>query len=100
MAPLRLLLHAPTEAALIRAQANARNLLKLEPAARIEIVVNASAAAAALLIEDDDIRSRLVLCQNSLARQGLKAPGAVRLVPAAVQHLAQRQRAGWAYIRA
>jgi len=100
MQALQLMIHAPTPEALARAQANARNLLKLEPDARVEIVVNARAVAAALEIEDDSIRQRLVICNNSLVNQGLEPPQNLRIVPAAVQYLARQQAEGWSYIRA
>jgi intracellular sulfur oxidation DsrE/DsrF family protein len=100
MAAIKLMIHAPTPQALMRAQANARNLLKLEPDARIEIVVNGPAAADALAIEDVSIRGLLVLCNNSLINQGLEVPEDLRIVPAAVQHLARQQGEGWSYMRA
>lgn len=100
MAAIKLLIHAPTPEALKRAQNNARNLLKLEDDAEVEIVVNGPAAAAAVKVTDDDILGLLVLCRNSLDSQQLNEPEGVRVVAAAVQHLARQQAAGWAYIRA
>ena len=50
---LRLVIHAPTEAALARARANAANLLRAEPAAAVEIVINGPAVAAALASPHD-----------------------------------------------
>ncbi|GGO81666.1 hypothetical protein GCM10011348_21180 [Marinobacterium nitratireducens] len=97
---IQLMIHAPTEAALARAQSNARNLLKLEPDAQVEIVVNGPAAAAAVKIDDEAVLPLLVLCRNSLVNQNLAAPASVRTVPAAVLHIAQQQGAGWAYLRA
>lgn len=100
METLKVIIHAPTPEALHRAQANTRNLLKLEPDADIELVVNGPAAAVAVGIADAEILSRLVLCSNSLEKQGLVAQDGVRVVPAAVQHLARQQQKGWGYIRA
>ena len=84
----------------LRAISNARNLQRLEPAARIEIVVNGTAAAAALDIDDEALKSLLVICQNSLQRQSLELPQDLRVVPAAVLYLALQQSKGWCYIRA
>lgn len=100
MSTLKLMLHAPTPEALKRAQSNARNLLKLEPDAQVEIVVNAQAVSQALAIEDETIRRLLVICNNSLVNQGLPAPQDLRIVAAAIQHLARQQAAGWGYVRA
>jgi len=97
---LNVMIHAPTPEALHRAQANTRNLLKLEPDANIELVVNGPAAAVAVGIVDAEILGRLVLCQNSLDKQNLTAQDGARVVPAAVQHLARQQQQGWGYIRA
>ncbi|NVK41058.1 MAG: hypothetical protein HWE39_07425 [Oceanospirillaceae bacterium] len=97
---IRLMIHAPTEAALQRAQSNVRNLLKAAPEAQVEIVVNGPAAAIAVTLHDEAIRSRLVLCCNSLVNQNLEAPDGVRTTSAAVLHIAQQQAAGWAYMRA
>lgn len=97
---LRVILHAPTEAALVRAQSNARNLLAAEPGAEVEIVVNAGAVVAATAISDAGVIPLLTICQNSLTRQGLVAPPGLRVVAVAVVHIARRQGEGWAYIRA
>jgi intracellular sulfur oxidation DsrE/DsrF family protein len=97
---LKLLIHAPTEAALQRALANARNLLLAEPQAQVEIVVNGAAALPALAIDDATLRARMVVCANSLARAGVAPPNDVAVVPAAVLHVAQQQAQGWAYWRA
>ncbi len=100
MAAIKLMIHAPTPEALKRAQNNARNLLKLEDDAEVEIVVNGPAAASAVAITDETILPLLVLCRNSLDNQQLEEPEGVRVVAAAVQHLARQQGNGWAYIRA
>ncbi len=95
---LRLLIHAPTVAALARARSNARNLLRADPTAEDEIVVNGGAVAAA--IETGEVEPQLLLCSNSLAAQGLVAPSEARTVDAAVLYIAMRQQSGWAYMRA
>lgn len=96
---LRILLHAPTVPALARARGNLANLLAARPDAEVELVANAAAAAAAL-DRPDPGDPCLVLCANSLRRSGRDAPKGVRVVAAAVLHLAERQAEGWVYIRA
>ena len=96
---LRLVIHAPTEAALARARANAANLLRAEPAAAAEIVINGPAVAAALASPHDTDRL-LRVCANTLATQDLDADPTIARVKAAVLYIAQRQRDGWAYMRA
>lgn len=100
MTATKLLIHAPTVDALKRAQNNARNLLKLESDAEVEIVVNGPATALAVTLTDADILVRLVICRNSLQSQSLSVQPGVKLVDAAVQYLAHQQAAGWGYIRA
>ncbi|MFP8967669.1 hypothetical protein ACKC9G_13885 [Pokkaliibacter sp. CJK22405] len=100
MNELRVVIHSPTEASFKRAQNNARNLLKDRPQAEVELVVNGPAAAFAVQLEDEQLRSLLVLCHNSLKAQSQEAPQGVRIVDAAVTHLAERQQQGWSYIRA
>lgn len=95
---LRLLIHAPTPAALARARSNARNLLRADPTAEVEIVANAGAVPAAL--ESGELEPPLLLCGNTLAAQDLTAPQSARIVPAAVLHIVTRQHEGWAYMRA
>ena len=96
---LRLLIHAPTEGALARARSNATNLLRAEPAAAVEIVVNGPAVAAALASPHDTDRL-LRVCANTLANNDLEADPELARVKAAVLYIAQRQRDGWAYMRA
>lgn len=95
----RVVLHAPTPASLGRARSNARNLIAAEPAAQVEIVVNAGAAAAALTSADAATDRFVLVCENSLKSSGLDGSG-YRTIPAAIVHLARRQADGWAYIRA
>lgn len=97
---IRLVIHAPTPEALLRARSNARNLLADRPEAEVEIVTNAAGARAAVETEDPATDSLVVVCANSLARFGLVAPEGVRAVPAAVSHIAARQIEGWQYMRA
>lgn len=97
---LRLIVHAPTAAALARARRNVINLLAAEASAEVELVANAEAVRAALEQSDPETDGILVLCANSLSRNGLAPPAGVKTVAAAVQHIARRQAEGWAYFRA
>jgi uncharacterized protein len=96
----RVVLHAPTSAALERARGNLRNLRRADPAAEIRILANAEGAAAALARPDEDADRHLALCQNSLDAQGLAAPLGIATVPSVVMALVGLQAAGWIYIRA
>ncbi|SMH35595.1 hypothetical protein [Azospirillum agricola] len=97
--PLRLVIHAPTAAALERARRNAANLRKARPDAAIRIVANAEAVAAALDRPDSDTDPLLRLCGNTLARLGRTAPG-LTVVEAGVLDIAEAQAEGWGYMRA
>jgi len=100
-APVRLLIHAPTPASLERARSNARNLLKADPSAEVEIVANAAGARAAIEgPPTPEGETAPILCGNSIANQGLTAPEGARVIDAAVLYIAQRQAEGWAYLRA
>ncbi len=96
---LSLVIHAPTLTSLERARRNAANFKKLAPDAQVEIVLNAAAVAGALA-EPHATDEYLVLCQNTLTATGATAPESLRVVPAAVLHIAQRQAEGWGYLRA
>ncbi|RDD68494.1 hypothetical protein DVR11_26555 [Paracoccus versutus] len=98
--PLQLVIHAPDEASLARARSNARNLLAAAPDARCEIVVNAEAVAVVIERRDPATDGLVRLCDNTLRNKDMKAPADLKTVPAAVLHLAERQAAGWLYIRA
>jgi NitT/TauT family transport system ATP-binding protein len=97
---LRLVIHAPTAAALERARRNARNFRRLRPEARLRIVANGEAVAAALDAPDAETDGLLELCGVTLARLGRPAPLTVRVVEAAVVAVAEAQAEGWSYLRA
>jgi uncharacterized protein len=97
---MRVVLHAPTAAALERARSNLRNLLAARSAAEVCIVANAEAVATAIDAPDPVTDRYLRLCENTLAARGLVAPTGIATVPAAVQELARLQADGWIYIRA
>jgi uncharacterized protein len=97
---VRVVLHAPTEAALWRARSNLRNLRLANPDAEIRILANADAVAAALTRPDAEADRHLVLCENSLRSRGLAAPPEIATVPAVIHALIELQAAGWTYIRA
>jgi NitT/TauT family transport system ATP-binding protein len=99
METVRLIIHAPTAAALERGRRNLANLLKLAPDAEVELVINAGAVAAALS-KPGSLDNHLRICGNTLAANQLAAPEGVAVVQAAVLHIAQRQAEGWAYMRA
>lgn len=99
MPNLQLIIHAPTEAALQRARRNAANLRTAAPDAQIEIVLNGPAVAAAL-DTPDDTDGLLRLCGNTLDNIKRDLPTGLQRVPAAVLHIAERQRDGWSYMRA
>lgn len=96
---LQLIIHAPTETALQRARRNAANLQSASPDAQIEIVLNGPAVAAAL-DTPHDTDGLLMLCGNTLANINRDLPAGLQRVPAAVLHIAERQRDGWSYMRA
>lgn len=95
----RVILHAPTAGALVRARSNLRNLLRAEPSAEVRILANAAGAAAAVRERDPEADRFLFLCENSLRAQALVAPEGIATVPAVVQALIALQAEGWTYIR-
>ena len=99
MGNLRLIIHAPTAASLERGRRNIANLLKADPTAQVELVINAGAVSAALNAPSP-LDNHLRVCQNTLAANQLVAPDGVAVVAAAVLHIVQRQAEGWGYMRA
>lgn len=100
-APLRIVLHAPSAAALARARSNALNLRKDAPAAEVRIVLNAEAVAAALDAAHPQADPLTWLCPNTLAKTGRAARAPLQVLPVgAVLALVQLQQAGWVYLRA
>jgi uncharacterized protein len=103
MAPseLRVVLHAPTGGALVRARRNATNLVQESPGTAVHILVNGEAVAAALDEPDIEMDRLTLVCPNSLKRIGRAAaqPLTVLQEPG-VLALARMQSDGWRYIRA
>jgi len=98
---LKILIHAPTPAALARARKNAANLLRARPDAEVRLVLNGEAVAAALEGAPDTSDALTWLCPNTLANTGLAAREPMRPLPApAILALATLQGEGWAYVRA
>ncbi len=97
---VKLIVHAPTPAALVRARRNIVNLLAADPDAEVELVVNGEAAGAALAAPDPNTDKYLTVCANSLTLTGAHAPEGTSTVGAAILHIAQRQAEGWSYFRA
>jgi len=95
----RLIIHAADEASLARARSNAANFLGAVDNPQVEIVVNAAAVAAAIE-QPHDTDAYLRVCANTLRNKQIDAPDHLVQVAAAVVHIVERQRDGWAYIRA
>lgn len=100
MAELRVLLHAPTPAALQRARSNAVNLRASASQVQVRIIANSSAVEKAVGEPDPGTDTCLTLCQNSLRKHGVEAPGEVDVTPAAILLIVELQQQGWIYIRA
>lgn len=100
MSDLRVLLHAPTPAALQRARSNAANLRAAAPQAQVRIIANSNAVEKAVGEPDPGTDTCLILCQNSLRKHGVEAPSNVEITPAAMLLLVELQQQGWIYIRA
>lgn len=98
--PIRIVLHAPTASAVIRARNNAANLLKQPAPVEVRIVVNAEAVRAALDDPDPTGDAFTLVCPNTLSRIGRMAPAPLTVLDeAAVLAIARMQAAGWHYIR-
>ena len=97
---VRLVIHAPTLAALARARGNLANLLKAEPNCEVELVVNGEAAVEIVRNPDLECARHCVVCENSLRSANLVCPPGLRMAEAAVLHIARRQAEGWGYWRA
>lgn len=99
--PLRIVLHAPTAAALARARSNAANLLGQGEPVEVRIALNADGVAAALDQPDPAADPLTLVCPNTLARTGRTAPDPLTVLRrGAVLELARMQAEGWHYIRA
>ena len=98
--PLRILLHAPSAAALQRARRSALDVLKVRPDTQIEILADAEGAEAALVRHEEATDHLVVLCEASLRRSGLGPPEGRRTAPLAALLLVHRQAEGWTYIHA
>lgn len=98
---LRIVLHAPTAAALARARSNAANLARAAQPMSVRIVVNADAVAAALDVPDPTSDPLTLVCPNTLARleRTSREPLTV-LHEGAIAAIARMQRDGWCYVRA
>lgn len=98
---LRIVLHAPTAAALARARSNAANLNKNSPQTTVRIVVNSEAVEAALDVPDPASDALTLVCPNTLAKIAREARAPFTVLPeGAVLALARMQREGWCYVRA
>ena len=97
---LKVILHAPTPAALERARNNAVNLRHADPGADLRIIANAGAVAVALDTPHTEADASTWLCPNTLARIERENRHPLQLLDqSAVLAIARLQREGWAYIR-
>ncbi len=98
---LKVILHAPSPAALQRARNNALNLRNGMPAAEVRIIANAQAVESALDVAHERLDASTWICPVSLERlgRGNREPLQV-LGGSAVLEIARMQAAGWVYIRA
>lgn len=100
--PLRIVLHAPSAASLVRARSNLHNLRQKQPQAQVWIVVNSQAVEALFDTAPDTeaFMAQTLVCPNTLQKLGRTAlPGWQVLPQGAMESLAMLQASGWAYIR-
>ena len=99
--PLRIVLDAPTAAALTRARNNANNIAVDDPAADVRILVNGDAVAAVLDAPDAILDARTLVCPNTLGWMGRDVPSPLVVLPRGAElSLALMQQKGWCYVRA
>lgn len=98
----RIVLHAPSTQALVRARGNFKNLKAANPELEVWTVVNAQAVQAVLDQPDDmgPALAHVLLCPNTLRNAGISAPDNIQVLPmGAVEAIARMQQGGWTYIR-
>jgi|GEM_PF-533943 len=98
--PVRLLLHAPTVAALQRARQNAISTLADDPDAEILIIASSKAVLDALQQPDPATQAFTRVCAKSLKSLEIDAPEDTSTVPAAMTEISRRVWSGWVYVRA
>lgn len=97
---LKVILHAPTPAALDRARRNAVNLLRDVPDIELRIVLNAEAVEAALDQAHADVDTHTWVCPTTLTRIGREnRPPLQVMAGSAIIEIARMQQNGWVYIR-
>lgn len=97
---LKVILHAPTAAALERARNNAANLRREAPDAEVRIIVNAQGVAVAIdTLHEQDVATWLCPISLGRANRAGRQPLQVLARPAVLE-IARLQQAGWIYIRA
>lgn len=96
---MKLLIHAPTAAALERARVGAALLTRHNPEDMVRIVADGDGAGAAHATESPDTDHLLILCRSSLEVLGIAEPAGVEITPHAYELMGRLQKKGWAYIR-
>ncbi|SDM08028.1 Intracellular sulfur oxidation protein, DsrE/DsrF family [Oryzisolibacter propanilivorax] len=100
-ATARLVLHAPTRAALERARRNAGNAARVLGQDAVRIVVNGDAVATTLDEPQPATDALTLVCGNTLKQLERQADAPLRVLPeGAVVALATMQDEGWRYVRA
>lgn len=99
-ATLRVVLHAPTASAVVRARSNAANLLRAAPDTQVRIIVNADGVAAVLDQPAPEADALTLVCENTLRRIGRQAPAPLITTAVSILDIARMQEDGWCYIRA
>lgn len=97
---LKVILHAPDAEGYQRAYNNARNILKVDAATNIVIILNAKAVAAAIEAPENELDSITRLCPVTLQQTELKPRSSLTVLPhSSAYEIAVLQTQGWAYIR-
>ncbi|HLR13623.1 MAG TPA: hypothetical protein VK104_08420 [Burkholderiaceae bacterium] len=97
---MKVILHAPTPAALERARNNAMNLKRDVPDADVRIIVNAEAVGRAQDVVHPEMDAFTWVCPNTLARTSRdNRPPLQVLDHAAIFEIVGLQHKGWVYIR-
>lgn len=98
---LKLVIHAPTQASLVRARRYLSNVLQARPGLEVCIVVNGDGVDAVLDAPDELPDAKTLICPTTLKRTGRTAPAPLTVMSEpGVVSLGLMQLEGWQYIRA